>query len=209
MLRPCQIAWLLASLAACVPLATLAQLAPAPLPAAPIAIATDSALSAAPTAWLALLAEPSLALLSRQRIPGSYRYAEHYRFVFEGSSVGRSLRVRVLPTGAELIIKRFDPSTRKLISGERKLLTQSQLNMFRAYLKIASLGSLPEVDTRGGASNQRWWLETAVNGNYRSFARLSPNDIYFREACLYLTRLIGEPDSVFLFQNPRTGMISG
>ena len=145
MLRLRQLAWVVAILAACLPTTTLAQLAP------PVsrAISTDSVLGAAPIVWLAPLAEPSLVLLSRQRIPGSYRYAEHYRFVFEGTNLGRSLRVRVLPTGAELILKRFDPATRKLISGERKLLTQSQLNMFRAYLKIASLGSLPEVDTKG------------------------------------------------------------
>ena len=178
-------------------------------PAPPTAPASISELAAAPIVWLAPLAEPSLAALATQRIPGSYRYNEHYRFVFEGVAGGRSLRVRVLPSGAELIVKRFEPASRKLISQERKLLSQSQLNVFRAYLKIASLGSLPAVDTNGGASNQRWWLETASNGNYRSYARRSPLDMYFREACLYLTRLIGEPDSFYLYQNPRTGLISG
>jgi len=206
MLRLRQIAWIIASLTAAVPMQSLAQLAPA---APNASLVDDLALSATPSAWLQLLAEPSLGILANQRIPDSYRYSEHYRFVFQGNTGGISLRVRVLPTGAELIVKRFDPAARKLISTERKLLTQAQLNMFRAYLKIASLGSLPEVDSSGGASNQRWWLETAVNGNYRSFARLSPTDIYFREACLYLTRLIGEPDSLFLYQNPRTGLISG
>jgi hypothetical protein len=180
-----------------------AQLVPT---AAPTSI---SELAATPNAWLALLAEPSLAALSAQRTPGSYRYSEHYRFVFEGAAGGRSLRVRVLPSGAELIVKRFEPASRTLISQERKLLSQSQLNMFRAYLKIANLGSLIAADSAGGASNQRWWLETASNGNYRSYARLSPLDMYFREACLYLTRLLGEPDSFYLYQNPRTGLISG
>ena len=206
MLRLRQTVWFVASLLAAVPAQSLAQLAPG----TPVAIfANDSAISAAPSAWLQPLAEPSMAALARQRIPGSYRYGEHYRFMFEGNNGGISLRVRVLPAGAELIVKRFDPAARKLISTERKLLTQAQLNMFRAYLKIASLGSLPEIDVKGGASNQRWWLETAVNANYRSFARLSPTDIYFREACLYLTRLIGDPDSLYLYQNPRTGLISG
>ena len=206
MLRLRQIVWFVASLVAAVPAKSLAQLAPA---APNASLVDDLALSVTPSAWLQLLAEPSLGILANQRIPGSYRYSEHYRFVFQGNNGGISLRVRVLPTGAELIVKRFDPAARKLISTERKLLTQAQLNMFRAYLKIASLGSLPDVDVSGGASNQRWWLETAVNANYRSFARLSPTDIYFREACLYLTRLIGEPDSLFLYQNPRTGLISG
>jgi hypothetical protein len=170
--------------------------------------ATAPALAPNPQALLTLADEPAMQSIAR---PSRYAlsYPEQYRCVLLNATLGRSLRLIVTGQSAVLIAKRFDSAQQKLLEVKRFSMPAQRLNLFRAYVKIADLGRLASVDVAGGRSQRDWWLETARNGNYRSFARRSPRDLYFREVCLFLSRAAGDADSEHLFTDPLTGFISG